>query len=383
MGMVQLANPLFISTLAPTSGATIINATGESKAAIGRVRLQGGSGSKTISAAGGGAIAWAASGSMTHASGSTDFRVGIQDVNASGLEDGGWDVYATLAGGLGLITASSWNLSAMTSGSKTIAHGDLIAVVAEMVTRGGADQILAVTQTGNTLSPTSLPIASPYGTTDTSALTKSTSGLVCMIKFDDGTYGWIEFYSPLTSFDATRSFVTLDSGSTPDEYGALIRVPFPVRLSGFGFMANTDIASADDFELLVYSDPLGTPVVAATITVDADQIFNSLQTWVYGAFTSPPTLTAGVDYVLAVRPTTANSISFGYYDLFSGFDFLKVACPFSSLKVVSRTNQSGAFSETQAYHAPVIVLGVDSVSDGAGGGGGIGGSPVWRRVTRL
>ena len=79
---------------------------------------------------------WVAGAGNTFANGSTDLRVGVQDV-ASGAPDGTYDVYATYTGGTDTITNSALHRKAMTSGTKTIANGAIVAIGHTMVTRGG------------------------------------------------------------------------------------------------------------------------------------------------------------------------------------------------------------------------------------------------------
>jgi len=49
----------------------------------------------------------------------------------------------------------------------------------------------------------------------------------------------------------------------------------------------------------------------------------------------------------------------------------KRVTPFSSIKMVSRTGNSGAFAETQTFHIPICGVLVSQLPDGAGGGGGL------------
>ncbi len=126
MALQTLANKMgmIISSDGGLMGSGINNATmdgaGESQAFIGKVFLEAGTGSKTISSAGG-KIRWR-SGTVTFANAGTNFRIGIQDVASTGLEDGTFDVYADLVGGTDTITGSADQLTAMETGTKTISH---------------------------------------------------------------------------------------------------------------------------------------------------------------------------------------------------------------------------------------------------------------------
>lgn len=366
MGLIALSNPLFITTHAPTLGSSTMNATGESRAAVGRVRIAAGSGSKTISAAGGGAIIWNARASITFADPGTTVRIGVQDPASTGLEDTGWDVYADLVGGTDTITAG-FMTTPMESGSKTIAHGDTVAVVLEMTSRVNPDSVNV-----GTIQPEPLNKAGafPYGTVDTGTLGKAATLAMVFLKFDDGTYGWIDLTYPFCSADGTTggSFTSFNSGSTPDEYGALFSLPFRCKLAGFGIWLR-NVAAAADFEFLLYETPSGTPTAVAGTPLfgDSDRVLADLSTAMFnGSLATPYVLEPNTEYAIAVRPTTGTSIDVGYYNLTSGYDFMKQALPFSAIKRVSRTDQTGAFSEVQAYHVPIISLYLSHLDNGLG-----------------
>lgn len=372
MSLVQLTSPLCIYVNGPghSPGVSTINAVGESHAVIGRVRLVGGSGSKTLSSAGG-KIIFGANLALFGA-GST-YRVGVQDVDSTGLEDGAWDTYKDLVGGTYSFVVG-WNTAILDNGSKNIAHGDLIAIVLEMTARNGTDALNVRT----TISATGIPSVGlfPYGSSDTGSPTKTNAVLWACLIFDDGTAGWIEGLPILTQQALTQSTAAFNTGTTPDEYGMLFQVPFRARLGWASFVIS-NVASADDFEMVLYSDPLGTPTVVRTVTVDADLVSNISTHPFVGSFAD--ILEPNTDYVLAIRPTTANSLSWVYYDMGSGYDVLKKQYPLPVLKDVSRSDQTGAFAETQAYYLPMFGLGFDQIDNGlsAGGSSRIFGSPVF------
>ena len=126
------------------SGITL-DATGETCFMIGHLMLENPlGGSKTISSAGGGSIVWR-TGAVTFANASTTFRVGLQDLSTSSAPaqgDGTFDVQAAFTGGGGGVTASSVQTSVMTTGTKTLSHGDKIAISFSMAARGGTDSVV-------------------------------------------------------------------------------------------------------------------------------------------------------------------------------------------------------------------------------------------------
>ena len=344
-----------------------IDAAGESVAFIGKMYIEGAASSKTISSAGGKIFFRA--GTVTFANAGTNFRIGIQDVASTGLEDGTFDVYADFTGGGGGLTTNTFFQKAMTTGSKTINHGDVIAIVFEMTTRGGTDSVIItgynprtqITVTNSTF---------PYKTQDTgTGPARSNAGIAgASIIFDDGTIGWIEmaYMHPYTA--ANTSYTQT---STPDEYAAVFQVPFKCRVRG-GYLNVGSIASTDNFDIILYSDAEGTPVAERTVSVDPNYTGSTSNNNVpYNIDFSSFELTPGEWYALACRPTTSNDVTIWYNNLTTTFgNIYKKPLPFgANCKFSARTNQSGAFTEVQTYFMPIFGLLIDGLDDGAGGGG--------------
>jgi len=344
------------------------NAAGESFGIVGQVRIVGNATGKVLSAAGNGKILWAST-TVTFATAGTTFRVGIQDVDLStGLEDGTFDVFKEYVQGTDTIATNGFNVATMTSGTKTLSDGDLIAIVAEMPVRNGADSVIIGGSTvGYVTNASSLGF--PYGTVDTAALAKSNAAMLyALIQFDDGTVGWILGATPLR---AAPTSVAFNSGSTPDEYCATFVSNLRIQISGISVQAS-GIASTDNFEVILYTDPYGTPSATVTLTPDPDVLgaaasSNSLHFY----HITPTTLTANTVYGVALRPTTTNNINIHYIDtaVSGAADIIRAALPLSQAKLASRTNQTGAFSVVSNNFLPVVVLDVCAVDDGTGGGG--------------
>ncbi len=351
-----------VSGLAHASGtitSATIDAVGESVSGIGRLYLEGGAGSKTISSAGG-VIYVDFGATVTFANAATNLRVGIQDIGATGLEDGTFDVYADLVPGTDTIAAQGVRAIPMETGSKTISHGDLIAVTVEMTARGGVDTVSV-----NTGSVTSSSFGGfPYITTDTGAGPAKVATIPSFtVKFDDGTFGSLSF----TSCGNRSTGLSYNSGSTPDEYALIFRLPFPTTI--IGAVADiTQMASTDDFELILYSDPLGTPVAQRTLTIDADLVNYPSAPWGYNLFfSSGYSISANTDYAIAIRPTTANSLLVSQINFNTGnSDLRKTTMLGTNWSRGSRTNQTGAFSSTNTV-LPRIGFYLNGFDDGTGG----------------
>lgn len=352
---------------------TILNAAGEYREHVGTVCLEGGVGSsKTFSGAGGGRIRWRSGASAVFADAGTTIRVGVMDVGTDGYGDATFDVYKDLVGATDTITSSADQITGMSTGTKTITHGDKIAVRFTMSSVGGTDsvQVTGMSVGVNTRQTTA---NYPYVTASTGTPGKTNAGMAgCAIEFDDGTLGWIEPLAIAPGIFATLS-TTVNTGTTPDEVAAVFQFPFKCRISG-GYFQIGSIASTDTFEIVLYSTPLGTPTVVETITIDPDFTGGTALAPYYFKFATARELSINTDYAIAVRPTSANSVTVGYYDFTSGYEKYKTIFPFGNdLFYMGRTNQTGAFASIQDYYMPMFGITIDKLDDGAsaGGGGGV------------
>lgn len=351
-------NPEFLATVSNNT----IDAAGESVSFIGHMLLSSGPGTtKTISSSNG-KIHWRPGASPTFANGSTNLRIGIQDVGATGLEDGTFDVQADLVGGTDTITASVINSTAMESGTKDIAHGDLVAVSFEFTARAGSDSII-VTRTGTSG-------IMPYCTEDTgSGPVKRAALPLVTVEFNDGTLGWFSNDSTVWNHGVSTAF---GSSSTPDEYALVFRLPFPATAIGL-YARMSAVAATDDFEAILYSDPLGTPVAQRTITQDADLTGLGQS---YERSITAYSLLAATDYAVAIRPTTANTLSLTQIDYGSAGHLRGATTLGTNWYLGTRTNQTGAFTPNTNI-LPLLGVRLLAFDDGAGGGSS---TPVGRAL---
>lgn len=341
------------------SAHTAISAVGHSTTLIGRITLEGGTGSKTISSAGG-KIYFVANG-VTWAGGNTIMRVGIQDVAATGLEDGTFDVYRDATPGNTTIVANTVCTAAMTNGTKSITHGDLIAVSFELIGIGGGDSISLRRESGSQIA------ALPYVTSDSGAgpaKTATGSIMPIVIQFDDGTLGTFAPNFVTGGLNATTNFNT---GSTPDEYALVFTPPFDFKASAI-HAYTASLATTDDFEIIIYTDPLGTPAPALTISYDADIIGSSSGSLFTYPLASAFEFLNGVTYAVAFRPTTANSIGLQILNFNTGNAVLRKQTQLGeSWALGTRSNQTGAFTQTTTQ-LPLIGLYVSDIHVTEGGG---------------
>ncbi len=344
---VNQVNRLPFLAQADSTGYTSVtlNAAGETVFAIGHILLQNPiGGSKTISAAGGGSIVWR-TGTTTFANAATTFKVGIQDVAASSAPaqgDGTFDVEASFTGGGGGVTSAAVQTSVMTSGTKTIAHGDLIAVVFSMTARGGTDSVL-VNFNNNGIYPATPNL--PTSTNNTTGAYLKTSAALpnCYIVFNDGSIGYFGGF-PFQAVAPTG--VAINSGTaTADEYGNIVNLN--TTYMAYGLFFNGLLAStSSDFELILYSNPLETPVAERTITVDVSKIGSVAVAQIEVVFSVPFAMKANTNYAITCRPTTANNVTIYYLDALT--TEAKLTMYGSSIYACRRLDNTGAFSDFNA-----------------------------------
>ena len=342
--------------------------------AVGRLRLQSpNGGSKTLSAAGGGKICWIPW-TTTFSNAGTTVRLGIQDVASTGIGDTTWDVYGDLVGGTDTITGFTYQSAAMTSGSKTMNEGDIIAIMINMTSRGGSDSVGVGYHTNAVQFSNNSMGGYPYLLSNTGGtwVKGGTAGGMFGIEFDDGTVGWIDqnVFFPFGPYGTDGSDYNLNS--SPDEYAAIIQIPFKCSIYGL-YTRILNVGTSDAFEVIAYSDPEGTPAAMSggTITVNPAH-FRSGGGVSSFYFSAPLVLEANTPYGFSFRPTTSgNPIAITYIDMLSSANAKwKKVFPFDLLKLSARTNQSGAFTEVNAQYAPIIGLYLAQVDDGTGSGGG-------------
>jgi len=357
-GLLNVVNP-FPFRLKPAESNNTMDAAGESVTVIGIVALSTGPGtSKTISASGG-AIYWRAGSANTFANSGTTLRIGVQDVSA-GLEDGTFDVSADLVGGTDTITNSSIMGTLMETGTKTIAHGDTIAVSMELIARAGADSVIATAfAQGNQL-------VNSYLSADTGSgpVASQNIGQFSLL-FDDGTVGWILYNIP-----ALVTTTTFGNGSTPDEYATIFQTPFANTIVGISAILD-NVASTDTFEAILYSTPLGTPVAEVTITVAPTLVVSATAdgTWEW-LFTSPFTPAINTNYAVAIRPTSVNTISLFRLQFGTGNGANRAVTPLGTLwSEGTRSDATGAFSSS-LINLPCIGPIFGAFDDAVSAGGG-------------
>lgn len=311
---------------------------------IGHVYWKGVPGSaKTISSAGGKISL--RFGAVTFANPSTTLRIGIQDVSTllgpPARGDGNHDVFADLVGGTDTISANQGRSIPMETGSKSIGHGQLIAIRADLTSVAGGDSIEVSSY------DTSLAKSYPGVIYNAATLTTQGSVPIALLEADDGTIGWLlgtRFIDSITS----RTF---DSGTAgADEYTSIWQAPEQWKIAGICFHGRFNVAGGLA-KVIIYSTPLGTPVVEKEFTVDTNQVSTNVSSGVAEIpFSSLYTMPANTKIALALTPQDTNgdiiAIELGLGSTINGrktpFEGGEFGFQFSK---GTRIDGSGAFTE--------------------------------------
>ena len=290
-------------------------------------------------------------------------KVGLYTIDASG--DPTATAYKGMVAGTQAILATEdntyFNVTLGTQATSVV-KGDKVALVIEYNSYvAGSMGITSLGSGGSVWS------GFPYGDLYTTLWTKQNSPLFATIEYTGGIYYPILSVLPVASGGAAGVAYNLDT-ATFDEYGIHVNIPVPARVVGIWVVLA--IAAGADFEAILYE---GTTALK-TVTYDGDMAVTTSARQFFLFFPTTQDLTANTDYYIAIRPTTANNVTFYYFTAPS----VAAAAQFhggAGAYRVKRLNQ-GAWttSETTIIGQMGIIL--DAFSDGVGGSGG--GMPILR-----
>ncbi len=345
-----------------------LDAATEKSAHMGHIYINGRGTGKVLSAAGGGSIAFRLGGS-TWADNTSKLSIGLQDV-ASGAgppmqPDGSFDVFRELTGGDGLITQSSWNTVSMTggSGSKTLSHGDLVAVVFDMTARGNVDSVTVATSTASFMGRgTAINFVGGVW------VTTADEGPNVVITFDDGTLGIIDSTTIANSVAGAQE--SWDDADTPDERGLRFQVPWDCKIDAFYACMDTNADATADFTVKLYTDPTGTPGLVTSVSVLSEQM-SSFATSLTCIFTLPAevSLTKNTNYGLTILALgSSNDVELTIHTL--GNEAYRALWPGgTTVGKITRSDSTGAFAaESPALIMYSLGVRISSFDDGTGSG---------------
>ncbi|BBC00197.1 hypothetical protein [Bradyrhizobium elkanii] len=331
---------------------------------IGQIWWEGG-GSHTVDNTGLSAIGWY-NGNGTFNNAGTSFKVGIAAVDTSNGPNGRpvnstgvptLDVAAVLTGGGGGVTNNAWNETVPTTGTKTIANGELVAVCMYMATRGGSDNVQVRGISTNNAFNAAMPQVGIYnaGFSGQNLFTN------CAIRASDGARGY--FIGGQVS--AASSSQTWNNTSGTKEFANIIQLPYSCKAYGAIYVAGVGAP----FDLVLYSDPFGTPTSQAFVSVDENTVFSSGTTSSAAIFTTGfgYSLAANTPYAIAMKPTSASNMTLQYFSFGVAGHQTSVPCGDNGYAVSRNT---GAFSaqnsQKDRFWLGLLVGGGDTGGSGAG-----------------
>lgn len=301
VGQVGVDGTIFLGG----SNATLLDAANEACIMVGQVFTDDG-GSHTIDTTGSSSLGWL-TGSLTFANAGTTVKVGLAAVDtatgpparAANVADViTFDVSKSLTGGGGGITANAWQTHVPDAGTKTIAHGDIVAFAVQMTARGGADAVRP-TMGSVALGGSTLPTVTGF---TGAAYSLSSSYPNVVITFSDGTLGFLYGSNVFTTQNTTQTW----NNTGTNEYGNFFQMPVPVKI--YGLTLNCAVSGDADFVL--YSDPLGTPVAQKTCSVDLNTVGSATANKNFVVlFSSPYSTTASQPLAGIIKPTSATNVS--------------------------------------------------------------------------
>jgi hypothetical protein len=284
----------------PAAGAVTLDAANEAVIFLGHIVTSDG-GSHTLDTTGSSSIGWRTS-TVTFANAGTTVKVGLASVLTTAGPPGRannaadvitFDVNAAPVGGGGGITANAWQTTVPTAGTKAVANGDYIALAIQMTARAGVDSVVVSTSAAGGPAHRTLVTAfvgASYGAQN--AMPNA------IITFSDGALGY--FYG--TEIFSTQNTRTWNSGGATKEYGQLFNFPFPMKIVGLWGFVDPD----NDFDAVLYSDVLGTPVAEKTISIDANTVAAAAARKFYVMFPAPYVYSANTNIGAVFKPGASN-----------------------------------------------------------------------------
>lgn len=298
-------------------------------------------------------------GFLTRTVGTGDtLKISFQDVDlATGQGDGVDDEYRTL------IVQSTDDNAWLTTGVITSTGAD--AGIKRSVDKG---TLLCIRIAFNSFVAGNINIAglntgqtfgSPYSIWN--GTKQVTSVPVFGLEYDDGSYEHVLGVYPFSALAST----TINNGTTPDELGNKISIPFGARCSGLWMNGDFD----GDFDVVLYDSA---DVLVASHSHDKDVRATTGNCYGYYMFATPATLIAGGMYRAVMKPTTATVTKVFYVDVVAAA--LMNALPFGSNIISTSRTDAGAWTDlnTQRYLMGLILdqieLGNMLVHPGMAGG---------------
>jgi hypothetical protein len=291
-------------------------------------------------------------------------KISFQGVSATtGDPDGTATHYRTMV--IADTDDNIWKVSAKITNNgtdggsqRTFTKGELFFIVVEFNTFGGTENLNI--QGGRTINNIDGTIQD-YLDLFTTVWTKNSTAAAIFLPVYSG--GVIYPLSSCCITNATVAAVTFNSGSTPDEIGNHITIPFVCKVDGIYISVDTDA----DCEVVLYDTDGTTPLFTATLDKD---IRPSTFGGVYILPFDEITLTLGGVYRVVCKPGGTNMSI--YYIQVQQPEHRTAYSSGNYVQYTSRTN-AGAWAQTDT-RMTIAGFRISALSDvvTAGGGGGMG-----------
>lgn len=333
-----------------------IVATGDKVGFIGRVWTPD-RGSKNISKVG------FRFGSALVKAGGSALTLSLQDVDLANGPPYRWDGTQdqTVAIPNASMVSSTWLTTNPLSATRTVAHGDRLAVVVEYDGAGrlGADSVSIVGFTTGS----NLPFPETGCVSLLSAAYTAVAGMTNVVfEFDDGTFGGLDNGMAASAVGSDA----YNSGSGTNNIGMQFTAPMNCKVDGA--WALLQAAANADFDFNLYSISGSTLTLLATSTLDANASRAAATVYFHETIFPEQTLAAGAPYFLSIKPSTANNVTLYNYSTNSN-GYLGVMGGGASWQY--NTASGATLGSATNTKRPFMGLRISALDDGAGGGGGL------------
>ena len=295
--------------------------------------------------------------------GGSGIRVSLQDVSlTAGPMQPDETQDQTVDFLLSALTSNTWYHTAALSASRTVAFGELLAVVVEFDGGGrlGSDSLilknLAVASSASNQSVVNLKTGGSW--TIQSCLNN------VILEFDDGTFGTMDDGFPVSNLN-TLSYK--QDTAVADEHALEFQVPVPCKVDGFWAVV-VPSSTAADFDVILYDGT--TPMTSGSLSVDAHSVgvASGSMRRMARPFGAEITLAANTTYRLAFKPTqTTANIVLAYFDV-NAANHLQAHGGGTTFCLASRID-SGAWAAPVTTRRPFAGIRVSSMDDASGGSG--------------
>jgi len=257
------------------------------------------------------------------------------------------------------VTSNTWLQTGALNATRTVAHGDRLAVVIEYDGGGrlGSDSY-AISALAQSTSFNGLE-SSCVTNLSTVWAAVSASSLAVLLEFDDGTFGTLDtgFFFSAVGNDS------LTSGGTAI-VGMQFQVPFACKVDG-GWALIQAAASAD-FNFKLFSVSGTALTLMATSAEDANASRAAATIAFSETIFAEQTLSANTTYFMAIEAITANAVTLYNYSVSAAGHF---GAQFGGTTWQYNTATGTTLGTATATKRPVMGLRISAVDDGNGSGG--------------